>query len=186
MEQTGDTPHPEDVLSRERDARAELLARHATSGSMTLAEYARRAASLRRADTAEGLDSAVAGLSALAAEPPTPHKSWLFGIFGGTDQRGRWRLGSKLRVVCILGGAHLDLGAAQPEAPECTITVVALLGGVDIAAPDGIQVILSGLSLLGGRSDERGAGTPLPGAPVVRVRSFALLGGVKVKDPDER
>lgn len=172
---------PEREFDRERDLRAGRLAERATDGSMTLDEYSARAASLRRAATITELDAAVADLPQPAGRAPGIHRSWIFGIFGGTDQRGRWRLGRRLRVVCVFGGAHLDLGAAQPEAPECTITAVALLGGVDLLAPPGVQVLLSGLAILGGRSDERPKGEPLPGAPIVRVRSFAFLGGVKVK-----
>lgn len=178
-------PAREADLRQERDARAARLAHVATSGSITLGEYAARAAELRRARTADELDSALAGLPDAATGPTAAHRSWLFGVFGGTDQRGRWRLSRRLRVICLLGGAHLDLSSAQAEGQDCTITAVAVLGGVDIVAPAGVQVLLSGVSLFGGRSDERSSGLPLPGAPVIRVRSFAFLGGVTVKQADE-
>lgn len=187
MAQAGEDPHPEveldakDELGRERDVRARRLAQSATDGSMTLEEYAARAASMQRAATMKELDVAVAGLPQALAEVPAPHRSWVFGVLGGIDQRGRWRLSRRLHVVCVFGGAHLDLGAAAPEAPECTITILALLGGAEITAPPGVPVLLSGLALMGGRSDERPQAAALPGAPLIRVRSFAFLGGVKVK-----
>lgn len=120
-----------------------------------------------------------------SSEPPpahAPHRGWLVGIFGGSAQRGRWRLARRLRIVAVFGGASLDLGSAEPEAPESLITVFAFMGGVEIVAPAGIPIQLSGVSLLGGKSDERTEAPPMPGAPLIRVRVFALLGGVKITD----
>lgn len=151
---------------------------------MTLDEYAQRAAAIEEAITTEQLNTAVRDIPESIAEPPKHHRSWIVAIFGGSDQHGRWRLSRRLRVVSVFGGAHLDLGSAQPEAPECTITILALLGGVEIVAPVGIPIALSGFSLLGGRSDQRATDGPrLAGSPIVRVRAVAILGGVKISEP---
>ena len=82
----------------------------------------------------------------------------------------------------MLGGVKLDLGQAEPEAPESLMTVVAVLGGVEITAPLGAPIELTGVSLLGGTSDERSPGPRLPECPLVRLRAFCLFGGVKVKE----
>jgi hypothetical protein len=118
-------------------------------------------------------------------DEPTPERParWLIGVLGGTEQKGRWRLGSRLRIVAVFGGVNLDLSQAQPEAAESLISVAAFFGGVEITAPPGVPIELTGFSLLGGKSDGRPAGPPLPGCPVVRLRVFAVLGGVKVKEP---
>lgn len=109
-------------------------------------------------------------------------RRWLIGILGGSEERGRWRLASRLRIVALLGGVKLDLGSADVEAPESLITAVAVLGGVEIVAPPDMPIQLSGLAFFGGKSDERGPGSPAPGAPLVRIRVFALFGGVKVSE----
>ena len=114
-----------------------------------------------------------------AGKPRRPR--WVVGVLGGTEQKGRWRLGSRLRIVAVLGGVTLDLGPAEPEAPESLITIFTVFGGVEIIAPPGVPVEVTGLSLLGGKSDERAPGPRLPGCPVVRLRTFCLLGGVNVK-----
>ena len=108
------------------------------------------------------------------------------GIFGGSDQRGRWRLPRRQRILALFGGVSADLGSAQVEAPVSTITVVAVLGGVSLTAPTGVSLQLSGASLLGGRSDKRPVGPPLPGSPLIEVRAYTLLGGVSVERPKPR
>lgn len=163
------------------------LARQASAGGLTLDEYAERAVALEQAASVEELDAVVRGLPE-EAEAVSSARSirWLIGVFGGADQRGRWRLSSRLRIVAVLGGVKLDLGAAEPEAPDSLITVVAVLGGAEIVAPPGVSVQLSGFSLLGGKSDERSGGPPLPGSPLIRIRCIALLGGVRVKERPPR
>jgi hypothetical protein len=141
--------------------------------ALTLDEYAER----------------ITGGETVAGPPSTPvpkrRPRWIIGVLGGAEQRGRWRLGSRLRIIALLGGVNLDLGQAQPEASETLITVVAVLGGVEITAPPGVPIELTGFALLGGRSDERSPGRSLPGCPVVRLRAFCLFGGVKVKERAE-
>jgi hypothetical protein len=117
----------------------------------------------------------------LAQPDEAKRPRWVVGVLGGMDQKGRWRLGSRLRIVALLGGVTLDLGQAEPEAAESLITVVAIFGGVEITAPPGVPVELTGFSLFGGKSDERPSGPRLSGCPVVRVRTFCVFGGVKVK-----
>jgi hypothetical protein len=167
--------------SLDRSAAIERLIRHATAGELTLDEYVACAAAIDAAASPQELEAAIAPV---AHEPPTPVPTparWLVGIFGGTDQRGRWRLPRRLRILAVLGGVQADLGSAQVEAPLSTITVVALLGGVSLTAPTGVSVQLSGASLLGGKTDKRPAGPPLPGSPVVHVRAYTLLGGVSIE-----
>lgn len=169
------------AVSSERERAFERLASEAASGGLTLDEFAERAAAIDRASGAEELSSLVAQAPAEeAAAEVKDSPRWLFNVFGGTDQRGRWRLGRHLRILAFLGGAKLDLGAAQPAARECVITVVALLGGVELTAPVGVTIQLSGVSLLGGKTDERAVGPSLPGSPLIRIRALAILGGVKV------
>jgi len=166
-----------------RQAAARELAQNATGGGLTLDEYAERAAALEQAATPAELEAVLAEAPPETAPVSAARRGrWIVAVFGGTEQRGRWRLSRHLRVVAVFGGATLDLGAAQPEAPESLITVVAILGGADILAPRGLSVQLSGVSVLGGKGDKRAGGPPLAGSPLIRVRAFTLLGGVALKD----
>lgn len=170
---------PVDADRRERAIRG--LSDQVASGVLTLDEFADRVSAVERASSEQELDALAAEAQAPDAGAPLKDSPrWLFNVFGGTDQHGRWRLGRRLRIFAFLGGASFDLGAAQPAAPECVITVVALLGGVELTAPAGVTIQMSGVSLLGGKTDERSVGPSLPGSPLIRLRVFAVLGGVKV------
>lgn len=177
-------PAPPDgapAATLDRSAALAQLARHATGGELTLGEYAATAAAIAAAATPQQLEAATVPV---AHEPPTPVPTrgrTLVGVFGGADQRGRWRLPRRLRILALLGGVNADLGSAQVEAPVSTITVLAVLGGVSLTAPTGVSVQLSGASLLGGKSDKRPVGPPLPGSPLIHVRAYTLLGGVSIE-----
>ena len=171
-----------EVESARERARQRLM--RSATGGLTLGEYAERVRTLEQAGTDDQIDVAIRGLPEEIAGPPAHRMPrWIIAVFGGTAQRGRWRLGKRVFVVTAFGGATLDLSAAQAEAPESTINVVTILGGADIIAPPGIAVELSGLALLAGKADKRAPGPPLPGSPVVRVRAFTFLGGVAIKEP---
>jgi len=90
--------------------------------------------------------------------------------------------GKRLSVLVAFGAAKLDLGMAQPESPQSIITVVAVFGGAEIRAPRGVPIQLSGLSLLGGKSDKGEEGPPLAGSPAILVRVLTFCGGVTIKD----
>jgi Domain of unknown function (DUF1707) len=165
----------------DRSAAIAQLTRHATAGELTLDEYADCAAAIAAAATPAQLDAALAPISHDPPVPaPTPGRT-LVGVLGGTDQRGRWRLPRRLRILAVFGGVSASLGSAQVEAPISTITVLAVFGGVSLTAPLGVSVQLSGASLLGGKSDKRPPGPPLPGSPVIHVRAYTLLGGVSIE-----
>ena len=142
---------------------------------MTLDEYAGRVAALEQAVTVEDIDAALSGLPEDASVVPTAsHHRWLVAALGGIEQRGRWRLSKRMWIVALLGGAKLDLGTAEVEAPDSVITVFVALGGVDILAPPGVAIQLSGLSLFGGKSDKRpeAATSGITADPCARLRNL--------------
>ena len=58
---------------------------------------------------------------------------------------------------------------------------VAIMGGIDIIVPEGIEVDLEGISIMGGK-DCRLAPVPLiAGAPRIKVTAFPIMGGVNVR-----
>jgi class 3 adenylate cyclase len=107
---------------------------------------------------------------------------WTVSIMGGSQRKGRWRLREKTNAVAIMGGCLLDLRNAEVEGPDVVINAIALMGGIEIIVPEGIEVELGGIAVMGGKDARRLKDVPpLPGSPVIRVRVFAVWGGVTVR-----
>ncbi len=100
---------------------------------------------------------------------------------GGGNLRGRWRAGPKLTAVSLMSGADIDLRHAQMESPEVRITAVAIMGGVSVVVPAGVDVEMTGFALMGGNDDRVPVQDLPPGAPRVHVRAFSLMGGISVR-----
>jgi uncharacterized protein DUF1707 len=79
------------VSDAERDAAATRLRDAAAEGRLDLEELAERLAAAYAATTRAELEPLTADLPGAAA-PPTraEQRSWLIGIFGGDDRKGRW------------------------------------------------------------------------------------------------
>ncbi|MEO6955627.1 MAG: DUF1707 domain-containing protein [Antricoccus sp.] len=105
------------------------------------------------------------------------------GIFSGSDRSGHWSLPENHTAFAAFGGVELDLREATLEAANCTITCVALFGGIEITVPEDVQVQVSGLPLFGGFSSRnQGKVNAAPaGAPRLKIRGLAMFGGVEVK-----
>jgi hypothetical protein len=167
----------EDTVVRLREAAAE--------GRLTVEELDERIDAAYAATTRAELEPLTADLPEGLAPSGRVQRgggtSFLLGLLGAGDRRGRWRVAEQVTVVNILGGADLDLREATLAAPEVTIRVFSLLGGSDIIVPDDVHVELSSFALLGGDDLKLDRPEPPPGAPVVHVKSISILGGTDVK-----
>jgi DUF1707 SHOCT-like domain/Cell wall-active antibiotics response LiaF, C-terminal len=173
----------------EREHTVELLRRHSVDGRLTLEEFAgriERAYEARTRSELEELTSDLPEASALPtavtpARPQKPASRWIVSVMGGTEKRGRWRLGRNTKVVCFMGGAELDLRHAVLEDLDSSITVIAVMGGAEITVPEGVDVDVGGFALMGGREFRPGQTVPPPSAPSIRIKAYALMGGIEVK-----
>jgi Domain of unknown function (DUF1707)/Cell wall-active antibiotics response 4TMS YvqF len=167
----------EETVARLREAAAE--------GRLTVEELDERIDAAYAATTRAELEPLTAdlpeGLPPSRRVEPGGGTSFLIGLLGAGDRRGRWRVAERVTVVNVLGGADLDLREATLAAPEVTIRVFSLMGGSDIIVPDDVHVELSSFALLGGDDLKVDRPEPPPGAPVVHVKSISILGGTDVK-----
>src|SRR4029077_19261194 len=98
------------------------------------------------------------------------------------ERRGAWPVPRRLRVVAMMGGAHLDLREARFPAGVVDIEIIAFMGGVEIVVPPGLAVQTHGTAIMGGfQSVNRAPAHPDPDAPLLRVHGFAMMGGVDIK-----
>jgi len=78
--------------------------------------------------------------------------------------------------VAVFGGGSFDLTSAPPGA-DARLTVVAILGGIEIKVAPGTRVTMGGLSFLGGREVKVEPGD----GPQIHLNATAILGGVEIK-----
>lgn len=100
-------------------------------------------------------------------------------IFDGVEVASRSTAFRGGGVVCVYGGAQLDLSGAT-LADGATLRVGCLFGGAQIVVPEGVRVTTKQIAVLGGvevdvRDDE------LPeDAPHLHIEALAVFGGVNI------
>ncbi|AVH58527.1 MULTISPECIES: DUF1707 SHOCT-like domain-containing protein [Streptomyces] len=107
--------------------------------------------------------------------------SWGVAIMAGFQRKGRWTVPKRFNSFAFWGGGEIDLREANFADREVVINCVAIMGGMNIVVPPGVEVVVRGFGIMGG-FDQREDGQPgEPGAPRVIVTGFAFWGGVGVE-----
>jgi hypothetical protein len=208
MSRVNDVPaNPDPTRLRASDADRERVARvlHEAlgEGRLTVSEVDERLAQVYGAKTLGELEPITRDLPghalAMPVPPPmpapgippssriggTPTSTVAVAIMSGSVRKGPWVVPERFRAVAIMGGVELDLTDARFSAPEVTIEIFALMGGVQVTVPEDVTVDVRGFAFMGGFDNAVHAGGPA-GSPVVRITGFALMGGVEVAPPKQR
>jgi hypothetical protein len=172
LEKRASDAEREQAIARLREASAE--------GRLTLEELADRAALAYRAQSHAELARLTHDLPAPGASSRRKPVRWSVVVIGELKRAGRWRIARSTTVVMGIGDCRLDLRQAELDGDEITVTVVQLIGDTTIVVPEHVEVELSGLLLLGEKSDQGAEGDVVPSAPRVRVRVFGLIGELTV------
>jgi hypothetical protein len=154
-----------------------------TYAAKTYAELTPLTRDLPAAGTSVPLPAPAAG-SGLARVGGTPTgRRWSIAIMSGSTRRGRWVVPRGYNAFAFWGGVVIDLRDATFAERETVIRAHAVMGGVDIIAPEDVDVHVEGFGLMGGYDDATSSqlDPPPPGAPVVRVTGIAFWGGVTVR-----
>ncbi|MER5732322.1 DUF1707 domain-containing protein [Streptomyces sp. NPDC002138] len=107
--------------------------------------------------------------------------SWGVAIMSAFQRKGAWTVPARFSAVAFWGGGEIDLREARFEEREVVITCVAIMGGIEIVVPPGVEVDVRGIGVMGA-FDHRDMAVPAePGAPRVIVNGLAFWGGVDVK-----
>jgi hypothetical protein len=169
------------VSDADREAVVARLREAGGEGRLTFEELAERVERAVAARTSSELAAVTADLPpARPGAAPRKARGWVVAVMGGAERKGRWRPPRRTNVVVLMAGAALDLRHAEIEGGEIVINAVSIMGGIDVIVPEGVEVELSGLALMGGNSGPKDAAPLAPGAPIVRVRAYSLMGGVGV------
>jgi hypothetical protein len=164
----------------ERDMALALLRDASVDGRLTVEDLAQRAELVHGARTRDDLATATAGLERTPAPPPTGEVQRQRALLSSLNREGRWRLAPRTRFSAVLGSVTLDLREAVLPGPDIEIEAHALLGSVTVIVPPGVEVDVSGSSILSSQ-DLQVQGTPPAGAPLIRIRHSGLLGSLSVR-----
>jgi class 3 adenylate cyclase len=179
----------------ERDRAIADLRRQTGRGRLELDEFSERVDRVLRAQRQSEIDAVMRDLpvdvdardAAMPAIRPGPatvaaapgRTEW--GVLSSTQRRGGWTVPEELTAVAIWGSVELDLRHALLARATVTIKAVAVMGGIEIIVPRGLNVEVSGMVLMGGIDDKRGNERPALSGPVVRVVCSGLWGGISIK-----
>ncbi len=102
-------------------------------------------------------------------------------VLSGFERRGDWLVPQELKVVAVMGGAHIDMSQARFSASEVVVTVNAVMGGADIVVGPTTRVVIEGIGIMGGFSGPHDDSQVTPDSPTLRIRGVAFWGGVSVR-----
>jgi len=167
------------------------------AGRLELEDLEQRLDIAMRAQTLADLDLTLAGLekaepAALVVAPnagefvidhPRRKQSHVsFIMMGGMDRKGKWAPAKRHLGVAFMGGAFLDFREAALQPGVTNVYLFTTWGGIEVAVPEGLDVEVSGLALMGGLERvEQESGSTDPRRPQLRIHAFALMGGIEVK-----
>lgn len=102
-----------------------------------------------------------------------------YGILSGQTIKPLNQEFSGANTVSILGGVDIDLRMAIIK-EDILITAVVILGGTDIFLPPNVNVVVSGIPVLGD-IENRVNVCPIENAPTVYIDAVCVLGGLDIK-----
>ena len=195
----GDPPRPALRASdADRERVVELLRSAATDGRLDVDELDERVSAAYASRTLIQLEELTGDLVPAAGAHPKPAPggvvvrpgpggtSTIVSIMGGADRKGRWRVAPRCLVLNIMGGSELDLNDAELSDQQTTIRVISIMGGSEIRVPEGVDVHVSKLGIMGGHDIKLSPDPPPPGAPVIHIQMLAIMGGGEVRQGRKR
>jgi hypothetical protein len=201
----GTDPRPSDVELRASDADRERVSEQLrdalAEGRLDMEEFEERLEATYKARTYGELAPITRDLPGAAAmapvsmvKPPAESGTWAGRIVGGEgssswgvailsgfERKGSWTVPRRFNSFAFMGGGEIDLREANFADREVVVNCVAIMGGVNIVVPPGVEVVVRGLGIMGGFDHREEGRAGDPGAPRVIVTGFAFWGGVGVE-----
>ena len=191
-EPSGPTGDPElRAADADRERVAEVLRDAAGDGRLTMEELDERLDRVYAARTYAELTPITRDLpltsQPVSAPAPTriraggkPTSRFAIAIMSGFSRAGHWVVGRNFTAFALMGGGQIDLREAVFTEGQVTIRAFTIMGGVEVIVPDGIELRVHGIPIMGGIDQPR-IRAPQPGAPRVYVFGIALMGGVSAR-----
>jgi hypothetical protein len=170
------------VSDAEREHAVVVLREHLLVGRLTLEEFSERVEAALCARVGGELAAVQEDLPQVFAEASGSSRKparITAAVLGRVVRRGRLRLRRWTLATSVFGDLDLDLREATIDQPPTAVPVFAVFGSADIYVPEGVDVDVSGLTILG-HHREWGRDIVRPDAPAVRVRILGCCGTVDV------
>jgi len=173
----------------DRERAAETLRRAGGVGQLDVDELGERLDAVYEARTRGELSRLLEDLAPaggdqgarVAVRPGDEGTRWVVSVMGGSDRKGRWRVGRRCTVVNVMGGSDLDLNDAELASKVVELRVWSLMGGSDIWVPEGLIVEVSEFAFMGGNELQVEGLSADPGGPLLRLRIVSVMGGTTVR-----
>ncbi|MGW0879539.1 DUF1707 SHOCT-like domain-containing protein [Streptomyces sp. NPDC002671] len=187
----------------DRERVAEVLRDALAEGRLDMEEFEERLEATYKARTYAELTPLTRDLPAAGAVAPPPvsftkapvesgswagrfvggegSSAWAVAILSGFERKGRWTVPKRFSCFAFWGGGEIDLREANFADREVEINCVAIMGGMQVIVPPGVEVVVRGIGVMGGFEHPEDDGPPEPGAPRVVISGFAFWGGVGVE-----
>ncbi|MGX1910315.1 DUF1707 SHOCT-like domain-containing protein [Streptomyces phaeochromogenes] len=189
----------------DREQVAEVLRDALAEGRLDMEEFEERLEATYKARTYKELAPITRDLPAPGVTPPAPTVSmvkgsaaepgswasrivggegssqWGVAIMSGFERKGRWTVPRKFNSFAFWGGGVIDLREANFADGEVVVNCVAIMGGMSVIVPPGVEVVVRGIGVMGGFDHTEEGVQGDPGAPRVVVTGFAFWGGVGVE-----
>ena len=196
----GNEPVQQEPLLRDaRERTVEALCAQFARDALDTAEFERRIDRAYRAATPLQLAELTSDLPVLpTASPPAirPEPSparvprvpasqrqasqFVVAVMAGSERKGSWVPARNIYSIAFMGGVGLDFREARFGPGVTEVTIVAVMGGVEIIVPPGLQVEADGFAIMGAFEHRSDAAPPDPDSPVLRINGMALMGGLEI------
>lgn len=108
----------------------------------------------------------------------------IYSVLGGGNYRSRSAELSSGNLICVLGGAEVDISDADMSGNEMELDVLAFMGGAELKIPPNWDVTVKMLPLLGGVSNKTTCLADKMGLPRKHliITGVACMGGLDIRN----
>jgi hypothetical protein len=170
------------VSDDDREQAVVALREHLLAGRLTLEEFSERVEATLRARFGEELARVQEDLPEVFTKTGGSSRRparLTAALLGHVARRGRLRLRGWAVAASAFGDLDFDLREATIDQRQSAVTVLAAFGNVDVYVPEGVNVDVSGLTIIGHRRDW-GRDVGAPDAPAVHVRVLGFAATVDI------
>jgi hypothetical protein len=172
----------------DRERTAQVLRTSGANGQLTVDELDERVEAAYAAKTRGELEQLVQDLGdtrerpdGVPVRPGDEGTRWVISVMGGSDRKGRWRVGRSVTVLNLMGGSNLDLNDAEFAGDVVVMRVYSLMGGSEIRVPEGLDVEVSEFAFMGGNDISHGEAAGRAGGPMLRLKMISIMGGSSLR-----